>query len=163
MNPVRAERIGIPIRVADFQDRPCKSKFFASRKRTARRRPIPYHGRSRTGRIGIFILARIAAIAALTLSGCWSLKKAHALNVMARRPDFKLCLLNNGIDPDQFAECYAQSADPETAKQCVSPDQLPIVKRCALESDVVIQQRTHRASCSAVRSTFLSTVNCTSN
>lgn len=94
------------------------------------------------------------------LSGCFQVHKQLVLNQMGQRPEFKLCLLNAGIEPLSFEDCLRRSANPESARRCITPEQKPILERCALESDVATKERTHNTSCYPG---LFGGVNCTSD
>lgn len=100
------------------------------------------------------------ALAVSLTAGCFEFQKQRVLGKIEQRPEFRLCLLNAGIEPLGFENCLRQSADRESARQCITPEQKPVLERCALESDVATKARTHTTNCYPG---FFGSVNCTSN
>jgi len=100
------------------------------------------------------------AVLAPLLLGCFQMKKAGLVSQMDTRPDFKLCLLNGGVEPIAFEQCIQQSQNEEGIKRCATPEQRPIIERCALESDAAANARTHTTTCNQV---LFGGVQCTSN
>lgn len=87
------------------------------------------------------------------------MKKNQMANTVDNNAGFKLCLYNGGIDPTSLSSCIRGSTDQASLQGCLSPEKLPIMKRCALEADAEAQARTHTTNCY----TDILGTHCTSN
>lgn len=62
----------------------------------------------------------VMALLAVLISACAQTQPQPAtLDELMRRSDFKHCMLDSGVTPDQLSECVASNPDDAAARACI--------------------------------------------